>query len=476
MGAGIAEVFARAGIQAIGFEPDAAALERGTQNLHRSTGRAVQRGKLSTAAETELLGRIRFTTELTECATADLVVEAIPEQLPLKRELFGRLDGICRPETILASNTSSLSITEIAASTGRPEKVLGMHFFNPAPVMLLVEVIRGVRTDPSTVDAVEKLAAQLGKTTVTVGDRAGFVVNALLLAYLNRAATLYGNGYASREDIDLAMKVGAGLPMGPLTLLDLIGLDTTVHVLNTMYAQSADRLHAPAPILRALVAAGFVGRKAGRGFYEYESPAANTSRTLAAVRVAAIGEAPEWLTANSGPAEADVVVGGADIDWSGQQSGILAGIGDGPVLPRALASGRPADFVGLHPVGDRLVEVVRTVRGSDHAVTLGRAACGETPTVVAPDRPGFLVDALLLPHINDAIRMCESGYASAADIDTAMRLGCGYPAGPLEIATGIGLPRVLAGIEAIYADTREPGLAPAPLLTRLIAAGKSEFG
>lgn len=444
MGAGIAEVFARAGFQAIGFEPDDAALERGRQNVRRSTGRAVQRGKLSAEAETELLGRIRFTTDLDDCAAADLVVEAIPEQLPLKRDLFGRLDGICPPETIFASNTSSLSITEIAASTGRPQKVLGMHFFNPAPVMRLVEVIRGVRTDPSTVDAIEKLAAQLGKTTVTVGDRAGFVVNALLLAYLNRAATLYETGYASAEDIDLAMKIGAGLPMGPLTLLDLIGLDTTVHVLNTMYAQSADRLHAPAPILRALVAAGFVGRKAGRGFYEYES----TAPEVAPVRP----------------------------DVGEHNSVVLADIGDEPVLPQAIASGRPEDFVGLHPVGGgRMVEVVRTIVSSDRAVESARAACGETPTVVAPDRPGFLVDALLLPHINDAIRMCESGYASAADIDTAMRLGCGYPAGPLEIATGMGLPRVLAGIEAIYADTREPGLAPAPLLTRLVAAGKSEF-
>jgi 3-hydroxybutyryl-CoA dehydrogenase len=238
------------------------------------------------------------------------------------------------------------------------------------------------------------------------------------------------------------MKVGAGLPMGPLTLLDLIGLDTTVHVLDTMYAQSADRLHAPAPILRALVAAGFVGRKAGRGFYEYESP---------------VPEAP------TSPA--------------GSRSGVvLADVDDGPVLPQAIASGRPEDFVGLHPVGDRLVEVVRTIVSSAGAVEAARLSCGEMPTVVAPDRPGFLVDALLLPHINDAIRMCESGYASPADIDTAMRLGCGYPAGPFDIASEIGLPRVLAGIEAIYADTREPGLAPAPLLTRLVAAGRSDFG
>lgn len=442
MGAGIAEVFARAGIEVIGFEPDDAALDRGRSNVTRSTGRAVQRGKLSTAAESELLGRIRFTTELAACAQADLVVEAIPEQLPLKRDLFGRLDAICRPETILASNTSSLSITEIAASTDRPANVLGMHFFNPAPVMRLVEVIRGVRTDPSTVDAIAALAGQLGKTTVTVGDRAGFVVNALLLAYLNRAATLYENKYASREDIDLAMQAGAGFPMGPLTLLDLIGLDTTVHVLETMYAQSADRLHAPAPILRALVAAGFVGRKAGRGFYEYGSPAPEAQPQM---------EDPDSI--------------------------VLADIDDGPVLPQAIASGRPADFVGRHAVGDgRLIELVRTIVTSDRAAGLARAAGDEAPTVIAPDRPGFLVDALLLPHINDAIRMCESGYASPADIDTAMRLGCGYPAGPFEIASRIGLPRVLAGIEAIYADTREPGLAPAPLLRRLVAAGRTDFG
>ena len=488
MGAGIAEVFARAGCDVVALEPDEAALDRGRGHVQRSTGRAVQRGKLTAEAEAELLGRIQFSTDVMNVAPAQLVVEAIPEQIELKRELFGRLDAICGPDAIIATNTSSLSITEIAASTGRPDRVLGMHFFNPAPVMRLVEVIRGVRTDPVVVAAIEALTTRLGKTAVTVEDRAGFVVNALLLAYLNRAATLYDTGYASREDIDTAMRAGAGLPMGPLTLLDLIGLDTTVHVLETMYAQSADRLHAPAPILRALVAAGFVGRKAGRGFYTYEAPGSPVVTDPAPPPVVAqVGriavvdaESPAWLGAApvADVTTADLVIAGEDTDWAGlaaaAPNAVLASTGSGPVLPPAVASGRPADVIGLHTVG-KLVEVVRTVCSSERAIAIGRAVVGEWPAVVAPDRPGFLVDALLLPHVNDAIRMRAIGYAAAADIDTAMRLGCGYPVGPLAIAAERGLPALLAGQRALYADSREPGLAPAALLTRLVAAGRTEI-
>jgi 3-hydroxybutyryl-CoA dehydrogenase len=488
MGAGIAEVFAAAGLSVVAVEADRPALDRGWANLTRSTDRAVSRGKLTAEAQQALFARITFTTDLSALATAEFVIEAIPEQLPLKRELFARLDEICPPQTIFATNTSSLSVTEIAASTGRAGQVVGMHFFNPAPVMKLVEVIRGIRTDPAVVAAAEQLAQQLGKTTVTAGDRAGFVVNALLLGYLNRAASLFESGYASREDIDTAMRVGAGFPMGPLTLLDLVGLDTTVHVLNTMYAQSGNRLHAPAPVLRALVAAGFLGRKSGRGFYTYEAPGSATvtdpapaSPGVAVSRVGVVG-ADDLVPLLGGfdvrvggvaeMSDRELILAGADADWAalGATDAVLAATGSSPVLEVAMASGRPQDVVGLHRVGD-LFEVVATVASGERAIAVARGI-GE-PSVLAPDRPGFLVDALLQPHLGDAVRMLESGYATVVDIDTAMRLGCGYPAGPFQLLDRIGLADALAVQQAIYADTPEPGLMPAPLLRQSVAAGRT---
>src|SRR4051812_19641580 len=284
MGSGIAEVLARSGLDVVGVEADEAGLERGRAHLEHSTARALSRGKLTEDERAKVLDRITFTTALADLADVELVIEAIPERLDLKQQIFGELDKICHPETILATNTSSLSVTEIAVSTQRPGRVLGMHWFNPAPVMGLVEVVQTVVTEPSVVEDVEALIAHVEKTDVTAGDRAGFIANALLFGYLNHAVTLYASGYASREDIDSAMRFGCGHPMGPLALLDLIGLDSAYEILDTMYHQSRDHLHAPAPILRQLVTAGFLGRKTGRGFYTYESadspkvvPAATTA-------------------------------------------------------------------------------------------------------------------------------------------------------------------------------------------------------
>ena len=230
MGAGIVEVFARNGLSVIAVDKDDAAVARGRGHVEGSTARAVDRGKLSAEEQQALLGRVTFGTELAALAEADLVIEAVPEQLELKRAIFTELDGICKPDTILASNTSSLSVTEIAVATGRPGKVIGMHFFNPAPVMKLVEVVRTVVTEPEVIEDVEAFAQTLGKTDVTIGDRAGFIANALLFGYLNHAVALYESRYATREDIDAAMKLGCGLPMGPLALLDLIGIDTAYEI------------------------------------------------------------------------------------------------------------------------------------------------------------------------------------------------------------------------------------------------------
>ena len=272
MGAGIAEVFARNGYDVIGVEVNDTGLERGRQHLEHSTGRAVKREKMTAEQQAELLGRITFTTSMAELAKADLIVEAVVESLELKKSIFRTLDGIARPDAVLATNTSSLSVTEISTAYSLPGRVIGVHFFNPAPVQNLVEIIRTVVTEQEVLDSVQGLLREVGKNPVVCGDKAGFIANTLLFGYLNHAVAMYEGKYASREDIDAAMRFGCGYPMGPLALLDLIGLDTAYEILDTMYKQGRDRLHAPAPILKQYVTAGLLGRKSGRGFYSYEAP------------------------------------------------------------------------------------------------------------------------------------------------------------------------------------------------------------
>jgi len=270
MGAGIVEVFARNGLDVVAVEADDASVQRGREHLEQSTGRAVARGKMSSDQQAELVGRVTFATGLDAMAPCDLVVEAVPEHLDLKREIFGKLDSIVRPDAILATNTSSLSVTEISVATHNPRRVVGMHFFNPAPVLKFVEVIRTVVTEDGVVDDVLALAQRLGKMPVVIGDKAGFIANALLFGYLNHAVSMLESKYASREDIDAAMQLGCRLPMGPLALMDLIGLDTAYEILDTMYKQGRDRLHAPTPIFKQMITAGLLGRKSGRGFYSYD--------------------------------------------------------------------------------------------------------------------------------------------------------------------------------------------------------------
>ncbi len=525
MGAGIAEVFARGGLDVIASEVDTGALERGRATLTRSVDRAVSRGRLSAQDREALLSRIRFTVGLDDLAAAELVVEAVPERMDLKRRVFAELDRICPPETALATYTSSLSVTEIAVASGRPDRVAGLHFFNPAPVMRLVEVVRTVVTADEVVDDLAALCARLGKVDVHVTDRAGFVANWLLFGYLNRAVAMLEQGYATREDIDTAMTVGARLPMGPLTLLDLIGLDTACQILDTMYERGGrDRRHAAAPLLRQLVTAGLLGRKSGRGFYTYERPGSGVvvpdgsaaseegaARPVALVGVVGSGPVADRLAGLAAPEGCRMVsvAGPGHPGWEELSDAglvvvadptpeLLAEVGSacGPETVLAVAvpaggaassgaaavtalardGGRPGDVVGVHLVDPEspLVELVRTVLTSPAAVATARAALaglGLTP-VSCPDRAGFLVDALRLPYLNDAVRMREVGYASARDIDTAMKLGCGYPAGPFEELERLGPATVLAGLRALHREEPEPGLAPSPLLEQLVTAGR----
>ena len=272
MGAGIAQVSAAAGFSTIVRELSPELLDKGIKGVEKNLARLVEKGTITDVAKGEIRGRLKGTTVIEDLKDCDLVVEAIIEQLPAKRDLFATLDRICPEKTIFASNTSSLTITEIATATKRPQRFVGLHFFNPVPVMKLVEVVRTIATDAAVYDEMVAFGTKLGKTAVRANDSTGFIVNRLLVPYLLDAIRALEEGVGSIEDIDNSMKLGCGYPMGPLTLLDFVGLDTTYYISQIMFDEFKERRFAAPPLLKRMVLAGWSGRKAGRGFYDYSDP------------------------------------------------------------------------------------------------------------------------------------------------------------------------------------------------------------
>ncbi|MEZ0161869.1 3-hydroxyacyl-CoA dehydrogenase family protein [Streptomyces griseorubens] len=562
MGTGIAEVLAAAGRDVIGIDVSEAQAAKCVAALEASTARAVERGRLTGQQRAELLARVTTGTDLSAAAPADLVIEVAPESYEIKQQIFRELDGIVRPDAVLATGTNALSVTRLAADSAHPERVLGLHFFNPAPAMKLVEVVSSVLTAPAAVTAVTDLALDLGKEPVAVGDRPGFVADGLLFGYLNQAAAMYEARYASREDIDAAMRLGCGLPMGPLALLDLIGIDTARTVLEAMYTASRDRLHAPAPILKQLSEAGLTGRKTGRGFYTYEAPDSGTvvadaltpredgpsaaGRPVRSVGVAGSGTMASGIAEVFAKAGFEVVLAArseekaqaakarigkslsrsvdkgrmtaeaaastldliratgtyddfADVDLAVEAvaedlevkrqlfttldkvckpGAVLATTTSSlPVVACARATSRPQDVIGMHFFNPapamKLVEVVRTVLTADDVHATVREVCSKIRkhAVDCGDRAGFIVNALLFPYLNNAVKMVQEHYATLDDIDAAMKLGGGYPMGPFELLDVVGLDVSLAIEKVLHREFRDPGLAPAPLLEHLVAAG-----
>ncbi|MFD3454656.1 3-hydroxyacyl-CoA dehydrogenase family protein [Streptomyces sp. NPDC058691] len=562
MGTGIAEVMARAGHEVIGIETDEAAARRAVASLESATARAVQRERMTESERGGVLARFRTFTDLQAAADADLVIEVVTEHFEIKREVLCGLDAVVKPDAIIATGTNALSVTELASRTSRPDRVLGLHFFAPAPAMKLVEVVSTVLTSPEATEGVTALVRGLGKEPVAVGDRPGFIADGLLFGYLNQAAAMYESRYATREDIDAAMRLGCGLPMGPLALLDLIGIDTAQTVLEAMYQASHDRLHAPAPILGQLTAAGLLGRKTGRGFYTYEAPCSATvvadtetpaagggaaaGRPVRRVGVAGSGtmatgiaevfakSGHEVVLAARGQEKADkalttlaksldrsvakgrltqeqrdeavarVTAAGsldafADVDLAVEAvaedlavkqqlfatldkvckpGAILATTTSSlPVVAIATATSRPGDVIGMHFFNPapamKLVEVVRTVLTEDDVHATVREVCGKVRkhAVDCGDRAGFIVNALLFPYLNNAVKMVQEHYATVEDIDAAMKLGGGYPMGPFELLDVVGLDVSLAIEQVLHKEFRDPGLAPAPLLEHLVSAG-----
>ncbi|MFQ6000090.1 MAG: 3-hydroxyacyl-CoA dehydrogenase family protein [Anaerolineae bacterium] len=269
MGSGIAEIAARAGYRTVVSELDGDLLDQGLRRIEASLTKAISRGKITSQERDEALARIQGTTNLEDFAPCDLIVEAITEDLEAKKRLFAALDDLCPPHTILASNTSCLSITEMAAVTKRGEKVLGLHFFNPAPVMKLLELVRTILTSDETVAIGRRFGESLGKRVIVAKERPGFIISRLLIPYLLNAIRVFENGLATKEDIDEGMVLGCNHPMGPLALADFIGLDTIHRIANMMFDEFKDPMYAAPPLLRRMVLAGRLGRKTGQGFYDY---------------------------------------------------------------------------------------------------------------------------------------------------------------------------------------------------------------
>ncbi len=269
MGSGIAEVAAKAGVEVVLRSRQQASADAMVVALEKSLAKQVDRGKLEETAAKEISGRVTATDDMQQLADCDLVLESVVEDLVVKKELFQQLDGIVKADGILATNTSTLPVVELAVTTNRPEQVVGIHFFNPAPMMSLVEVIAPLTASEATIAAAKAFAAGCGKDVVEVKDRAGFIVNALLFPYLNNAVRMLEAGTASRDDIDTAMKGGCNFPMGPLALLDLVGLDTSLSILDALYDEFKDPNYAAMPLLRRMVTAGQLGRKSGLGFFDY---------------------------------------------------------------------------------------------------------------------------------------------------------------------------------------------------------------
>lgn len=270
MGRGIAQVVAQAGLVVTLIDRESDIVRSALEHIRRQLERAVERGRLDAEQASVALSLIAVDTGLEAVSDADLVIEAVPEVVDLKRDIFRRLDQYCAQQALLASNTSSISITLLGAATGRPERVLGLHFFNPVPVMKLVEVVRGLRTADETIEAAVQFAQRLGKTPVVVKDSPGFVSNRVLMPMINEAINALMEGVASAEEIDTVMRLGANHPMGPLELADLIGLDVVLHILEVLHHDFGDPKYRPSPLLRQMVAAGKLGRKSSEGFYRYE--------------------------------------------------------------------------------------------------------------------------------------------------------------------------------------------------------------
>jgi 3-hydroxybutyryl-CoA dehydrogenase len=484
MGAGIALVAARAGFETLCFDQSAEGLKKARAAAAKFFTSSVARGRMSQEACDAALGRMSETTSLEALADCDLVIEAIFENLEAKRALFGRLDAICKPETLFASNTSTLSITEIAGGSGRDDRVVGMHFCLPAQVMKLIEMSRGLETSDAAFRAAWAWAEAAGQTPVETQDKPGFILNALLVPFNNDVLRAIEAGLATPEDIDTAIRTALGYKMGPCTLLDLIGLDTQLRLGEAFYPITLDARASVPPMLRRMVAAGRLGNKSGRGLLTgLTSPEPAPAPSFEVVAHGPSRSFPEGDgLARSAGAGADVVMhlgGGYSPDAA--RTAVLVeldteclGAHTGEDMGRE--GGNAVGFACYRNGDDppsRLVELVRQPSTAPAALAAARAlfeSIGLT-VVVCSDLPGRIVDRLVRPKYNDALRFLDEGLASAADMDKTCALGLGYPDGPIGRVTRGGLARHYVVSTAIFEMTGLPAYSPA---RRAVVAARRE--
>ncbi|MHB9150319.1 MAG: 3-hydroxyacyl-CoA dehydrogenase NAD-binding domain-containing protein, partial [Thermoleophilia bacterium] len=519
MGAGIAQVFARAGYQVALFDTAPGQIDRALATISGSLSGEVAKGRLSSEQAQQAVGCLSGHVDLADAvAGSDLVLEAIVEDLTAKKRIFSQLADLCTDHTIFASNTSSLSIGEMGLASGRPGLFVGLHFFNPAPLMKLVEVIRGPETSQETVDAALGVVESFGKTPVLVADFPNFIVNRIARPFYLQAELLLSDGIPA-QDIDEALRLGAGLRMGPLELLDMVGLETHLASSMTAFREWGDPRFRPAPVVKRMVRAGQVGRKSGRGFYSYiggervpEPPSTTWSAKtgdLGPIGILGEGADAEFLRAalakagclvldrgdrgdeDSWLSEATVVIVANDAD----QTELLDAFGKlgrvcapAAVListsafacPDALgvASGRSDRVVGLHrPLSILERDFFEVGTGPDTsaetvAVVLGLVAKLGGHAVVTPHRVGYLVNSVLIPMINEAAFALLEGLASREDIDLAIRLGLNHPFGPLELADRIGVDFVLRVMDALHEEYADDRYRPCILLKQMVRAGR----
>lgn len=482
MGRGIAQVCAQAGMTTLLYDARDGAVAEAIAAVGKGLDGQVAKGRMTDAAKRDVMARLKPMASLAEAAPAGLVIEAIVEDLEVKRELFRSLEAIIAPEAVIATNTSSLSVTEIAAGCGKPERVGGLHFFNPPPVMKLVEAIAGLRSDPMMADALVAFIKRIGKVPIVATDTPGFVVNHAGRAYGPEALRIVGQGIASPAEIDALMKEAAGFRMGPFELLDLVGGDVTHAVMESIYARYYDEpMYQPSAQMAVRVAGGLLGRKTQRGFYDYAGTAVASAPTIA---VAAQDKpASVWIADEDGGADLAVLVASA-----GMEAKLGGTPGDQAVLmvtPLGEDCTAAAIRLKLDPARTVAVDMVGRFKGrytamknpltSPQALGAAVAALAATgaPVTAINDSTGFVVQRIAAMIVNVGCRIAELRVASPADIDTAVELGLNYPKGPLALGDMLGPARVLKVLDGMLALTQDPKYRATTWLRRRAMLGVS---
>ncbi len=482
MGRGIAQVCAQAGIETLLYDARAGAVDEAIAAVGKGLDGQVAKGRMTEDAKRAVMAKLKPMASLEEAKPAGLVIEAIVEDLGVKRDLFQKLEAILAPDAVIATNTSSLSVTEIAAGCAKPERVGGLHFFNPPPVMKLVEVIAGLRSAPDLTDALTAFTKRIAKTPIVATDTPGFVVNHAGRAYGPEALRIIGQGIASPREVDELMKEAAGFRMGPFELLDLIGGDVTHAVMESMYGRYyQEPMYQPSALLATRVAGGLLGRKSGAGFYDYKNAEATSAPTIAV--------APQPVPTAAWVADDD---GGRDLAAILEKNGVKVTIGGTPakdslcfVTPLGEDCTSAALRLKLDPAktvavdmlgrfGKRFTVMKNPLTAAD---MLGQAvaalAAGGTAVTAINDSTGFVTQRLLSMIVNIGTRIAELRVAAPADIDTAVELGLNYPKGPLALGDLLGPARVLAVLDGMFALTHDPKYRATAWLRRRAALGVS---